>query len=205
MNSPADADWRTVIRFAEEQVLRPLLRGLSIDAFIEIRHREEGTILSLEHGAESGRLIGKDGHTLAAIQYLVNLLVAKQFGETRTILVDCAGYRERYKSGLDRTAKEAAQKVQHTGRPVTLEPMAAADRRLVHTALRDWDGIETISVDEDPETGMKRVRVTPVGYVPPAPGEADEKMGAAAEEPLADTEEEGEQGEDAEPHPPVEE
>lgn len=203
MNSPADTDWRTVIRFVEEQVLRPLLRGLGIDAFIEIRHREEGTILSLEHGAESGRLIGKDGHTLAAIQYLVNLLAAAKFGVTRTILVDCSGYRERYKSGLDQTAKNAARTVQHTGKPVTLKPMTAADRRLVHTALRDWEGIETISVDEDPETGLKRVRIAPVGYVPPAAGEADDEPQAPLDESLADPEHDTEPWDPDEPLPPA--
>jgi predicted RNA-binding protein Jag len=203
MNPPPDADWRTVIRFAEEQVLRPLLRGLGIDAFIEIRHREEGTILSLEHGTESGRLIGKDGHTLAAIQYLVNLLAAAKFGTTRAILVDCAGYRERYKSGLDRTAQEAARTVQRTGKPVTLEPMSAADRRLVHTALRDWEGIETVSVDEDPETGTKRVRVAPVGYVPPAGGEPEEEPPAPFGDPQADPENSDEPWDPDEPLPPA--
>jgi predicted RNA-binding protein Jag len=177
--------------------------ALGIDAFIEIRHREEGTILSLEHGAESGRLIGKDGHTLAAIQYLVNLLVAAKFGPSRTILVDCAGYRERYKSGLDQTAKNAARTVQRTGKPVTLEPMTAADRRLVHTALRDWEGLETISVDEDPETGLKRVRIAPVGYVPPAAGEADDEPQAPFGDPQADPEEKAEPWDPDEPLPPA--
>jgi len=175
MNTPEPADQRTIVRFAEEDVLRPLLRGLGIDAFIEIRHREEGTILSLEHAADSGHLIGKDGHTLAAIQYLLNLVIAKRFGPTRALLLDCAGYRSRYKSGLDQIATDAAKSVQQTGTPVTLEPMPAADRRVVHTALRDYDNIQTISVDEDPETGMKRVQISPIGYVPPSPDQVSQE------------------------------
>ena len=166
MNETAPVEWRTVVRFAEEEVLRPLLRGLGIDAYIEIRHREEGTILSLEHATETGRLIGRDGHTLEAIQYLVNVLVNKRFGTTRTVLVDCAGYRGRYTADLEKLAKDAGRHVKETGKPVTLDPMVSADRRLVHTTLRDWAGLQTISVDEDPGTGMKRVQITRVGYVP---------------------------------------
>jgi spoIIIJ-associated protein len=168
MNAPENAEWRTVIRFAEDEVLRPMLRGLGIPALIEIRHRDEGTILSLEHPTESGRLIGRDGHTLAAIQYLVNLLVNKRFGTTRAVLIDCAGYRGRLKAHLEKLAKESAREAQRTGEPITLEPMVAADRRVVHTALRDWPGVRTVSVDEDPESGMKRVQIVSVGE--PAPG-----------------------------------
>ncbi|MBN1918437.1 MAG: KH domain-containing protein [Verrucomicrobia bacterium] len=177
MNAPANVEWRTVIRFAENDILHPMLHGLGIDALIEIRHREEGTILSLEHPTESGRLIGRDGHTLEAIQYLVNLLVNKRFGATRAVLIDCAGYRGRLKAQLEKLAKDAARDAQRTGEPVTLEPMVAADRRVVHTALRDWPALRTVSVDEDPETGMKRVQIVPVGgrqAAPQAPQEAAE-------------------------------
>jgi predicted RNA-binding protein YlqC (UPF0109 family) len=200
MNEPAPVDWHTVIRFAEEDVLRPLLSGLGIDAYVEIRHREEGTILSLEHGTESGRLIGRDGHTLEAIQYLVNLLVGKRFGLRRTLLIDCSGYRERHRANLERMAKEAGRQAQRTGQPVTLEPMVAADRRTVHTALRDWSGLETVSVDEDPETGMKRVQITPTG-----PGRAPRD--AAGDEPSADLDEPADrvldEGDEAEPFLPA--
>lgn len=176
MNAPENAEWRSVIRFAEDEVLRPMLRGLGIPALIEIRHREEGTILSLEHATESGRLIGRDGHTLAAIQYLVNLLVNKRFGTTRAVLIDCAGYRGRLKAQLEKLAKETAREAQRTGEPMTLEPMVAADRRVVHTALRDWPGVRTVSVDEDPETGMKRVQIAPIGG--PRPAEAQDEDAA---------------------------
>jgi len=176
MNAPENAEWRSVIRFAEDEVLQPMLRGLGIPALIEIRHREEGTILSLEHATESGRLIGRDGHTLAAIQYLVNLLVNKRFGTTRAVLIDCAGYRGRLKAQLEKLAKETAREAQRTGEPMTLEPMVAADRRVVHTALRDWPGVRTVSVDEDPETGMKRVQIAPIGG--PRPAEAQDEDAA---------------------------
>jgi predicted RNA-binding protein YlqC (UPF0109 family) len=203
MNEPAPVEWRTVVRFAEEEVVRPLLRGLGIDAYIEIHHREEGTILSLEHHSESGRLIGRDGHTLEAIQYLVNLLAGKRFGLRRTLLIDCAGYRERHRSNLERMAKEAGREAQRTGKAVTLEPMVAADRRTVHTALRDWTGIETVSVDEDPETGMKRVQVASVGGAPAPRDEAEtpaDEQPAAPDEPADRIAQKDEQ---VEPLPPV--
>jgi hypothetical protein len=64
----------------------------------------------------------------------------------------------------------------------------AADRRLVHTLLRDWAGLQTISIDEDPESGMKRVQISRVGYVP-----GSKQQGRAPGEPDAP---------DAEPFPP---
>ena len=203
MNAPAHVEWRTIIRFAEEDVLRPMLRGLGIDAYIEVRHREEGTILSLEHPTETGRLIGRDGHTLEAIQYLVNLLVSQRFGATRAILTDCAGYRQRYKSNLERQAKTAARDVQQSGQPVTLEPMVAADRRTVHTTLRDWAGLETVSVEEDAETGMKRVQIAPVGSVPSAVPKAEPagQEPAQQETDLRQSPAEEEQAGDVDPSP----
>ena len=201
MNAPENVEWRTVVRFAENDVLRPMLRGLGIDAFIEIRHRDEGTILSLEHATESGRLIGRDGHTLAAIQYLVNLLVQKRFGSTRAVLIDCAGYRGRYKDTLEKLAKDAGREAQRTGEPVTLEPMVAADRRVVHTALRDWPSLRTVSVDEDPETGTKRVRIIPTEH-PSGGGPRDAASdGAAPAGPFPSDDEDTE----TEPRPPLDE
>jgi len=202
MNEPEHVEPRTVIRFAEEEVLRPLLRALGIDAYIEIRRREEGTLLSLEHGTESGRLIGRDGHTLAAIQHLVNVLVAHRFGTTRLILIDCAGYRERHKSDLQRIAKDAGRQALRTGEPVTLEPMVAADRRTVHTALRDWTGVETTSVDEDEEAGTKRVQIIPLGAAPPPRDETEQEAEPA--EPLPPDDEDKHEA-PLEPSPPVEE
>jgi predicted RNA-binding protein Jag len=199
MNAPEHVEWRTIIQYADNEVLRPLLRAIGIDAYVEIRHREEGTILSLEHATESGRLIGRDGHTLEAIQYLVNALVDKRFGPTRAVLIDCAGYRERYKANLERKAKAAARKVQETREPVTLEPMVAADRRVVHTALRDWSGIETVSVDEDAETGTKRVQVFAVDA---AAARADAAEPAAAEPAVAEPAAGDEPEHDADPLPP---
>jgi len=203
MNAPEHVEWRTIVRFAEDDVLHPMLRGLGIDAYIEIRHREEGTILSLEHATETGRLIGRDGHTLEAIQYLVNLLVSQRFGATRAILIDCAGYRQRYKSSLERKAKTAAREVQQSGQPITLEPMVAADRRTVHTTLRDWAGLETVSVEEDAETGMKRVQIAPVGHLPSAMPKAEPARQEPTEQEtdLAESPAQEEQAGDVDPSP----
>jgi hypothetical protein len=74
----------------------------------------------------------------------------------------------------------------------------AADRRLVHTALRDWAGLQTVSVDEDPETGMKRVQITRVGYVPGS------ESSDGSSDPWPEDEPPPEPGTD-EPLPPVQE
>ena len=93
-------------------------------------------------------------------------------------------------------ATPAAREVQQSGQPITLEPMVAADRRTVHTALRDWAGLETVSVDEDPDTGMKRVQVVPAGRVPASRDAAEtptDEQPPTADEPAGRTLEEGDQ------------
>lgn len=146
-------------RLAEELLTR-LLEGMGIAAQLEIRRREGTFILSIEGCSEAGRVIGRDGNTLYQLQYLLNLMLMKKLKTRMNVAVDVEGYRDRRKDKLTAEAKEAAKTVKRKGKPVTLEPMHAADRRTVHLALRDDPMIETSSSDEDRETGMKSVRIS---------------------------------------------
>jgi spoIIIJ-associated protein len=143
-----------------EELLKRLLQGMGIAAELEIRRREGNFILSIEGCGEAGRVIGRDGNTLYQLQYLLNLMLMKKLKSRMNVVVDVEGYRERRKDKLTAEAKEAATKVKRKGKPVTLEPMHAADRRTVHLALRDDPLIETSSINEDRETGMKSVRIS---------------------------------------------
>ncbi|MDP2898834.1 MAG: KH domain-containing protein [bacterium] len=143
-----------------EELLKRLLQGMGIAAELEIRRREGNFILSIEGCGEAGRVIGRDGNTLYQLQYLLNLMLMKKLKSRMNVVVDVEGYRERRKDKLTAEAKEAATKVKRQGNPVTLEPMHAADRRTVHLALRDDPMIETSSINEDRETGMKSVRIS---------------------------------------------
>ncbi len=159
-----------------EELLRRILGGIGISAQIEIHRREGNLVFSIEGCPEAGRLIGKDGNTLHQLQFLLNLMLMKKLKSRANVVVDVEGYRERRRSKLIREAGEAARKVKHRGKPITLEPMHAADRRIVHLALKDDPTIETTSVNEDRETGMKSVKISlrQGPGAPPAPDDTED-------------------------------
>ena len=104
-----------------------------------------GPIIDI-NGDDSGLLIGRRGQTLQALQFLVNLIVRNQNGEDVRIAIDIEGYRQRRESSLKDMANKVASRAIQTGRSIVLEPMSAADRRIVHMALSDNSGVSTESV-----------------------------------------------------------
>lgn len=110
-------------------------------------------------GEDSGLLIGRRGETLRALQFLVNLIVRQRLKEqAQRVVLDIEGYRERRYSSLHDMALRVAEKVAGTGRAVSLEPMPAAERRVIHLALADHPRVSTES------TGMgesRKVTIAP--------------------------------------------
>ena len=105
-----------------------------------------GPIIDLS-GEDSGLLIGRRGQTLQALQFLVNLIVRKQFEGVRVVL-DVENYRQRRENQLKDMATKVAERVAQTNRSITLEPMPPADRRIIHTSLTDHPGVSTESTGE---------------------------------------------------------
>ena len=98
---------------------------------------------------DAGRLIGRQGQTLADLQYLTNRILFQQDTSSPKVTVDVGGYRLQAREALVKKAKEAAEKVRRWGDAVELEPMGSFDRRIVHQALRDDPDVETHSVEVD--------------------------------------------------------
>ncbi len=105
-----------------------------------------GPIIDLA-GEDSGLLIGRRGQTLQALQFLVNLIVRKQFDGVRVVL-DVENYRQRREASLREMATKIAERVAQTNRSITLEPMPPADRRIIHTSLTDHPSVATESTGE---------------------------------------------------------
>jgi spoIIIJ-associated protein len=105
-----------------------------------------GPIIDLS-GEDSGLLIGRRGQTLQALQFLVNLIVRKQFEGVRVVL-DVENYRQRRESQLKDMATKVAERVAQTNRSISLEPMPPADRRIIHTSLTDHPSVATESTGE---------------------------------------------------------
>ena len=104
-------------------------------------------------GDDSGLLIGRKGETLRALQFLVNLIVRNKMGEgSSRITLDIEKYRERRNNTLTALALRVADRVSSSGRSVSLEPMSAAERRVVHVALSEHPRVTTQS------TGMGEAR-----------------------------------------------
>ena len=109
----------------------------------------DGTLDVEVAGGDPGRLIGKGGRTLAAIEYLVAAVVNKRDGgEMLRVSLDVGGYKRRRDERLRLLAQRTAARVRKTGMPVELDPMSAAERRVVHMALADDPMVESESSGE---------------------------------------------------------
>lgn len=134
---------------AEEamEFLSGVLRRMGLDARVTVREDAARVVLDVS-GEDSGRVIGKKGMTLDALQFLANKVVNRFPERRRYIIVDSGDYRDRHDQGLVSMAKREAKRAIDTGRVVTLEPMPARDRRLIHLSLAKLDGVSTRSNGE---------------------------------------------------------
>jgi spoIIIJ-associated protein len=126
--------------------LEKIMELLGFTATVEEHSMEDGILLDVKT-EDSGRLIGRQGQTLADLQYIANRLIFQQDPAAPKIMVDVGGYRAQARDALVKKAKDAAEKVRRWGDVVELEPMSAFDRRIIHQALKDDPGVETASVE----------------------------------------------------------
>jgi len=114
----------------------------------------EGTMYVDVWGEDSdgmGLLIGRHGQTLDALQEVVRGAVQRRLEARCRVVVDVEDYRKRRRSQLVTKARGVARRVKKTGRPERLDPMNAYERKIVHDAVTEVGGIETVSEGEDPE------------------------------------------------------
>jgi spoIIIJ-associated protein len=128
-------------------VLLDLLDLLGMDTDVEIQRRD-GTLVLEVIGEDLGLLIGRRGETLTALQFTLNLILAKRLKKWARVVVDVEGYRGRREQTLSGLARRVASQVQQTGQAIALEAMPAGERRIIHMALADNPGVTTGSVGE---------------------------------------------------------
>jgi spoIIIJ-associated protein len=107
---------------------------------------------------QSGLIIGKQGKTLEALQFLLNLIVSNKIQSDKKIILDIESYREKREKALRRLSKDIAHKVIRTGKPWTLEPMNPFERRLIHLTLQNDSRVSTKS---EGEGIYRKVKVSP--------------------------------------------
>lgn len=131
--------------------LEDMLQAMNIDATVELNYDEASKNMDIElKGKEMGLLIGKRGQTLDSIQYLVSIVANKDTEEYIHVKLDTENYRKRRRETVENLAKNLAYKVKRTRKPVSLEPMNAYERRVIHSALQNDKYVSTYSEGEEP-------------------------------------------------------
>lgn len=136
-----------------------LLASFSAVGDVSVREVDEDTVELAITGADLGLLIGPSGSTLTALQEVTRTVVQRQTGgRNGRLFVDVGGYRQKRKAALERFTQSVAAQVRETGVSKALEPMHAADRKVVHDTVNTLDGVQTTSEGEEPR---RRVVISP--------------------------------------------
>ena len=135
-----------------KSILENLLSRLGFNATVEETPMDDGSLLNVNTEDDPGRLIGRQGRTLSDLQYLTNRLLIVQDKEAPKVTVDVGNYRTENRESVIKKANEAADKARRWGEVVEMEPMTAFDRRTVHQALAEAEGITTESIEVDGTT-----------------------------------------------------
>ncbi|OZV10474.1 protein jag [Tissierella sp. P1] len=135
-----------------DNFLSKVLSSMNISAVNVVKR--EGDILIVDikdiSSTDMGILIGKRGNTLDAIQYLLSLVINKNKDSYIKVVVDTEGYRAKREETLVRLANKMAEKARYVKRPIKLEPMNPYERRIIHSALQNIQGITTYSEGDEP-------------------------------------------------------
>jgi spoIIIJ-associated protein len=147
---------------AQAANVRSFLEGL-VDAFalqgaVTVDAIDDDTLEARVDGEDLGLLIGPKGQTLQSVQELTRAILQKDGPGGPRLRLDVGGYRERRRVALDRFTRGIAEQVLASGTPTSLEPMGAADRKVVHDTVNEIDGVRTISEGEEPR---RRVVILP--------------------------------------------
>jgi len=131
------------------ELVERIARGLGAPVAVSIREDDESLVAMLT-GPDLGLVIGKHGQTMDAIQYLANAIVWRDREDRKSVVVDAAGYRDRRRASLEQLADRAAGEARASRKEVSLEPMSAVERKIVHVYLQEREDVETTSEGTEP-------------------------------------------------------
>ncbi len=149
---------------AAREVVSELLGYMEIEAEVRVHYQQatsagEDPAVQVDiEGEDLGMLIGKRGETMAALQYIARLIMARKLDRWVHLNVDVGGYKKRREQQLRRLAQRMAHQVHQFGRPISLEPMPANERRIIHITLQDHTGVTT---ESNGEGDLRRVTIQP--------------------------------------------
>jgi len=129
-------------------MVEDILAIMDVDAMVDVEEKEEAVVIDI-WGEDVAILIGKEGKTLSAFQYLVNVSCRRKDEVSKRITVDIEGYTKRRISRIEKEALQLAEKAVLKGKSIELPPMTPSERKVVHMTLRDFDGVWTESEGDD--------------------------------------------------------
>jgi len=150
---PSPEAERTSVILAKEMLQR-LLDLMKVSASVAVKESPSASMIGRApiafdiRGEDLGILIGRRGQTLSSLQYVVYLMMSHQMKARVHLSIDVEGYRERRQEALRNLALRMAERVKSSGQSITLEPMPASERRIIHLALQDYPGVTTQSSGE---------------------------------------------------------
>ncbi|MBA2269605.1 MAG: KH domain-containing protein [Verrucomicrobiota bacterium] len=128
-----------------KELLDTILGYLGFVAEIDETRTEGGNLTLQIYTEESSRIIGRDGETLEAIQFLLNRMLQAKDRDVEKVIVDCEHYRSMREDKIVQRVRELAERVRISGRSMQLEPMNSYERRIVHNAFKDDPDVATWS------------------------------------------------------------
>ncbi len=141
-----------------KEMVEHIVSYMSPSPEVEIKIEDHNINVYIEDSPNSGLIIGKEGQTISALEYILNKMVSKKWPERVYVHLDTAGYRERQESYIKKQAIELARRAKITGRPYNTRPLSSYHRRVVHMALKHDRDIITQSRGEG---HFKRVQIAP--------------------------------------------
>lgn len=132
-----------------KQFLTDVARNMGVDITVEVE-KEDNIVKYNLTGEKIALLIGRRGKTLNALQYLTHLVINKETDQYYSVIVDAEGYRKRREETLIELAQKMAKKAVRVKRKISLEPMPAYERKIIHTALQDKPNVSTYSTGDEP-------------------------------------------------------
>ena len=141
------------------RIIKKSVEMICLGEKVKVNTNTEDFSISVQ-GDDLGIAIGRDGKNMAALEYLVNLISKRKNFLDRKITLDIKDYRKNKIEKITRTAIKMAKKAIKEGRKITLKPMCAYERKIIHNALSKFKDIKTRSKDEEPN---RRIIIYPAG------------------------------------------
>ena len=132
---------------AAEEFLSGLVAAFGLNGTVTSEEVDEAVEVRID-GDDLGLLIGRRGDTLIALQYLVNLILGRKYPGRGGVTIDVEHYKHRNEERIVSMANRMAERVRESGNPITLEPLSASERRLIHMMFADDPELETNSTGE---------------------------------------------------------